>query len=211
MWTIDTMMFDEIILSAGHGNHSNAVYAVYNLFCHNKYIPTNGECDHGWSLWVDNDGQSDFPIDSTARIVCSSPVSKKKVVKPNSICRQFELSSTNTASFQHPFDMITTWIIMNAIYNHRPVYQNVRLNSDRLPLYLYSLPGGKSGEVGKRTWCFGEKIGYDSVYIWNKYCSEIDYPANGECTTGWYQHSKGAYLTDYWTFVPNLSIEGTEY
>ena len=168
-------------------DHSNFTRYEYNG-CDYKYIPSNGACDHGWYFAM-NKGRMEYIKDTTARITCSQPAARKHEVVRNSICKKYWLRWTWS-----PAEWFVTMVLTDDMYNQRVIYQGESL--DRT-FYMYYYDA---------EWLIGPRIGSPVVFLKNEYCKDVEYPANGECSTGWCKNTPDSFVCNIYN-----PINCTEY
>ena len=174
-------------------DHSNFTQLLHNIYngCDYKYIPSNGACDHGWYFAM-NKGRMEHIKDTTARITCNQPPARKHEDARNSICKKFRLKCT--WSDHVPEVWFVTMVLTDDMYNQRVIYQGESL--DRT-FYMYYYDA---------EWLIGPRIGSPVVFLKNEYCKDVEYPANGECSTGWCKNTPDSFVCNIYN-----PINCTEY
>lgn len=142
-----------------------------------------------------------------ATVMCRKPKPISNIVPANSICTKFEISSgkefqANDMEYRTDRYDVGEYQLMNISYNDKVVYQKLdTINNHSVYMYCYV-------NAGDKYWEFGREIGSNNVYACNFYCSDLDYPANGNCNVGWFLYSRKS-LT--WHYDSNMALECKAY
>ena len=91
------------------------------------------------------------------------------------------------------------YIITESTYNGRVVYYN-RVGG----YFFYSIVD----TFGIKYWALGGKVGSENLYLYNRYCSNLDNLANGNCKYGWFYYH---YVSSSWKYDINMRIQCTNY
>jgi len=194
------------------GNVSSHNY-VYNGICNDVNFPVNGACQRGWMLCSEKEGYC--TPDFTASMECNYPHNDIKTL-PNSICQQFELKPEENLIDQNLEEFVGFYEFIhyeNYLHNQMPVYR--KLNSS---ISLFTI----NGIEGNFEWAIADERLMTAKTtddlrallrkyeikgaIMNRYCPDVQYPANGQCAINWIYHSTS---NDYRHFVAQFYTKVT--
>ena len=170
---------------------------AYNPLCADTEYPANGECEVGWHFLNE---LGFYKGGSTEYVMCRKPKPVTRNVPANSICTQFELSSSKEFGTNY----FGEYQMMNTSYNDKVVYQKLE-PIDNNSVFMYFVIDDMDDDLS--AWVIGPVIGSQMVLAINEYCSDVDYPANGNCNSGWFQYSGKSQNEFPWHFDSSMTLE----
>ena len=169
---------------------------VENILCADAEYPANGECEFGWAYSI---APANYVVDLTTYGMCRKPKPITINIPANSICTKFELSSSKEFRFSKIFG---EYQLMNISYNDKVVYQKLG------PINAHSVFMHSVTIDDRNAWIISHQIGDYKAFVHNKYCSDLDYPANGNCNAGWFVFSK---KSQTWQYDSSMTLKCKSY
>ena len=168
-----------------------------NIYCDDADLSMDGKCECGWSY--PKNFQEMYQLDWSASITCIKPSPVITNIPTGAICQTFQLMSATAFEVEGIAYKLGEYMITESTNNGRVVYQN-RGNG----LFFYSF----AENIDNKYWAIGLEVGSEYAFFFNRYCSNLDNPANGNCKYGWFYYND---TSQSWKYDINMRIQCTNY
>ena len=159
---------------------NDTIPPISNYLCKAASFPADGKCESGWNFLVDS---NDYMYDWSASMACKEPQQVKKNVSTDSVCKKFELTSTELSDEPNVLFSLGEYEIIETMHNGKAVYRRMSPLTCH-PVFLYSATD--LTERYDNVLVLDFEIGSDKAIAFNYFCGNLEYLENGMCNSGWY-------------------------
>ena len=174
-----------------------------NFICTDTDLSMDGNCEFGWAYW--NNDHRDVWIDWSASIICVKPSPVVTNIPTSMTCQTFQLMSTTAFELGVPIELylLGEYVVTESTNNGMVVYRN-RYTS----YFLYFVFFVNTYGIADNYWAIGPEVGHEYANLFNRYCSNLENPANGNCKYGWFYFNAESKV---WKYDMNMRIQCTNY